>query len=251
MTVSILLYHEISGIKAGAHPYAVSVEAFEKQLQYLKAHQYRTILIAEYVEAEQNNKRDTDNRVILTFDDTHISNYVSAFPLLMKYGYCAEFFVVTKFIGRERNVLNRQQLIQMSDHGMSIQSHTHTHAFLNELSRDQIYSELMISKQIVEEIVGKRVTGLSCPGGRYTRSVVSIAQDVGYERVCVSRPGVRGVTDDMKVLGRFLVTSGTDLDSFWKIVERDRAYVARKILEYQIKGMLKKVLRNGLYDKVW
>lgn len=252
MTAPILMYHEICGVELPRHSYAVSVLQFEKQLEYINSNGYETILLEEYLQEIRGRRVGSKKKqVILTFDDAQASNYTRALPLLKRYGFKGIFFIPTSFIGRRPDLLDQRQIIEMSREGMSIQSHTHTHPFLNDLNLNQLRSEMETSKSILEGIIQKEVTLMSCPGGRFNRTVLEIAGEVGYKGLCISMPGVTVIDSNINLFGRSLICGSTTMKAFINIVTMNRAYAARKRLEYYLKDVTKRVIGNDLYHRFW
>ena len=253
MEIPVLMYHEIykTGKTDDRHPYAVSEEMFEKQLQYLKANNYQTLLIEDSKEQNGNGDMNSSKQIIITFDDTQVSNYMAALPLLKRYGFEAHYFISTFFVNKGKNFLNENQIREMSQKGMSIQSHTHTHAFLDDLDEDQMYAELKTSKTILEEIVKKDITLLSCPGGRFNKVLLGVAKEIGYKGVFTSIPGIKLTGNGIDVYGRFLISKDTDMQTFEQIIRMDRSYLLKKKLESSIKNSVKKIIGNKLYHNFW
>jgi len=253
MNIPVLMYHEI--YKASStnkcHSYAISHETFEKQLKYLKENNYQTLIFEGKVEHNKKRYLYNNKNVVITFDDTQLSNYTYAFPLLKEYGLRAIFFISTSFINQKENLLTEEQIAEMSKNGMSIQSHTHTHAFLNDLDEDRIYSELKTSKSILEDIVKKEVTLLSCPGGRFNRMLLKLVRKAGYNGIFVSTPGIYFSEDDIFVCGRHLISDDIDIPTFENIIRMNRNYIFRKRLESSIKNIARRMLGNNLYHNLW
>ena len=93
----VLMYHRIAG--PPTDPWALSVNPvhFEQQLQVLRS-KYKVISVDELI--EQHAHRTLSSRTVcITFDDGYCDNYLSAKPLLEKYGCPASFFLPTHFIG--------------------------------------------------------------------------------------------------------------------------------------------------------
>lgn len=134
---------------------------------------------------------------------------------------------------------------------MSIQSHTHTHAFLDDLSHNILFSELEVSKHILETIVNREVTIVSCPGGRFDRNTVTAAEQTEYKAICTSHPAMRRYQTNMYLLGRLLITRNTDVHAFAHIIGLKRTYVLNRVLQYYLKHSLRKALGNTLYHRVW
>lgn len=91
------MYHRIAEPPTDPWGLAVSPAHFEQQLQVL-CRNYRVIGTDELI--EQHARRTIPGRTVcITFDDGYRDNYLSAKPLLEKYGCPASFFLPTHFIG--------------------------------------------------------------------------------------------------------------------------------------------------------
>lgn len=84
--------------------------------------------------------------VILSFDDNRKGDITYAKPILDKYGFKATFFVIC---GKttDRGAMNWNDLAAMKQDGMDIESHTMTHAHLDNLTQRQLEFEIGGSKQ--------------------------------------------------------------------------------------------------------
>ena len=72
---------------------------FEQQIEYLVRHYH--IATGEEVRLFLTEKRRLpDNSVFITFDDGYENNFIEAFPILLRHGATAAFFLTTGFIGR-------------------------------------------------------------------------------------------------------------------------------------------------------
>jgi peptidoglycan/xylan/chitin deacetylase (PgdA/CDA1 family) len=90
-----------------------------------------------------SNSSSKPNRfVILNFDDSHRSQIDYAKPILDKYGLKATFFHVCGWIGNN----DWQQIADLKQDGMDIQSHTVEHPDLNKVSNEAIEHEVAGSK---------------------------------------------------------------------------------------------------------
>jgi len=187
-----------------------------------------------------------EKSVIITFDDGHLSNYTRAFPILQKYGFAATFFVTVKNIGSYDGV-RYEQLREMADSGISIQSHTMTHPFLSDLDAKQIHWELAESKSALELALGNPVNHLALPGGRYNSTVRNTAMEVGYQTVCTSNIGINTLTSDLYALRRLAIKRDTSFSTFCSIVEMKPLTVMRYKAKYSLLNGLKKTLGNKRY----
>ena len=90
--VPVLLYHQLGEPSV----YSVSVASFRTQLEYLKAHEYRTITPAQYAAWLRGGTLHVRKPILITFDDG-IASEAKASPLLARDGFRAVMFVVTGF----------------------------------------------------------------------------------------------------------------------------------------------------------
>lgn len=96
---TILMYHSIS--EPCTRSFVVSPSTFESQMAHL-ASRARVIPLEEYVVARLEDAPLERSSIIITFDDGYRDNFTNAFPVLMKYGLPATFFVSTDYIGTGR-----------------------------------------------------------------------------------------------------------------------------------------------------
>jgi hypothetical protein len=98
----ILRYHSVSTVADGTHlcldpGLAVAPDDFDRQCTYLKQH-YTVISLDEMVERLASGRTLPPKAVALTFDDGYLDNYTRAFPILMRHGLNATFYVTTNCI---------------------------------------------------------------------------------------------------------------------------------------------------------
>ncbi|MES2625736.1 MAG: polysaccharide deacetylase family protein [Pseudomonadota bacterium] len=85
-----------------------------------------------------------------------------------------------------------EQAAEMQQAGMEIGSHGHSHEILSHLSAEEQRSELMISKNLIEENINVPVEAIAYPvGGRptYTEETCRIAKECGYKLGFTFVPG--------------------------------------------------------------
>jgi hypothetical protein len=91
----------------------------------------------------------TNKVVMINFDDGWRSQLLYAKPILDKYGYKATFFIPCAKMGTAPYWMTWQDIAQLKNDMMDIESHTMTHAHLTELlsSPSQLTYEIGVSKQ--------------------------------------------------------------------------------------------------------
>ena len=239
---SIYMYHAVGSRKQleGADPYyAVSEHNFKEQIK----------LIGESVPlATQLAKDGFINNHCITFDDGHLSNYTVALQKLLECGLGAEFYINTANVGK-RNFMSWSQLKEMSELGMTIQSHGHTHPYFSELKDCEIENELKYSKSMIEDNIGKPVIVFAPPGGRYDNRVIRIAKNLGYKCIANSVPGTC-LKKPRFLVSRFSILASTK-NSTVVSYKRSHSYETLKLMsKYHTYSILKMVLGNKIYDKI-
>ncbi len=127
---------------------------------------------------------------MITFDDALEGVYRYAYPITEEYGIKGAVFVVTGFIGK-RNVwdatfgtsvrhIDRSAILELSDSGWIVGSHTVSHRALISLPEGEIRRELEYSKKYLEDLTGKEVWAVSYPFNLYDRRVLKLAREIGY-----------------------------------------------------------------------
>lgn len=189
----ILMYHRIDDMLIPGDKFSpgltVTVAKFDTEMAYLQSHGYRTIGLAELYGALYENKPLPPKSVVITFDDGYADNYLYAFPILKKYNQKATFFVVSNFFGASGYYMTAEQIKEMSDSGMDIESHTETHSNLSQLPKEKLETELMGSRAKIEALTGKPVYFLAYPFGRYSPLVEAETKAAGYLLAVTTRGG--------------------------------------------------------------
>lgn len=191
--VPILMYHRVDDMLIPGDSFSpgltVAVPKFDAEMAYLKNNGYQTVGLTELYQALYENKPLPPKTVIITFDDGYADNYLYAFPILKKYNLKATFFVVSNFFGASQYYLTAEQIKEMSDAGMDIESHTETHSNLSQLPKEKLETELRGSRAKIEALIGKPVYFLAYPYGRYSPLVEAETKAAGYLLAVTTRGG--------------------------------------------------------------
>ena len=154
-----------------------------------------------------NNKK---KGILLTFDDGFQNNYNNVIPILNSYDIPGLFFISTQHVIEPNNWLSfikqnmkkytvnqdilsadlkidyfdgltKDQIIKIANNPLhTIGSHTVTHPDLTKLSVTNIDSELINSKNYLENIINKPVEYFAYPYGNYNGIVVENVKKAGY-----------------------------------------------------------------------
>jgi peptidoglycan/xylan/chitin deacetylase (PgdA/CDA1 family) len=250
MHIPIFMYHEIykpeerprfQGLTNPA--YNLQLKTFERQMAWLAEKKIKTLIIEDLVSGKAANDGQA---VCLTFDDGWKGNYLHAYPVLLKQGFRATFFVAVGLIGRE-NYMTWEQLGLMQSSGMSIQSHALTHRPLAAMKEKDLLSELRESKNIIEGRLSSRVGHLSLPHGQKEERIWDLAKETGYRSICTSDvgfyvPGSRGPW-----LNRIIVGDGMPESRFRRVAQGESKALRKIAAVKRLKDTLKKAVGFRTY----
>ncbi len=121
----------------------------------------------------------TKKKIALTFDDgPHPKLTRDILDILDRYRVKATFFVVGK------QALQYPHLIKMQkSKGHSIGNHTYNHVDLTSMDEQTAATEIKACGKTIRGITGKAPHLFRPPGGNYNRSVIRLADTLGYTTV--------------------------------------------------------------------
>lgn len=96
------VYKHISPVENfdGRH---VSQKLFIQQMKFIKKY-FNIIKLEDFIEYNKNNKIIPKNSIIITFDDGYKNNYTIAYPILKKYQFPAQIFILPELINKKDNI---------------------------------------------------------------------------------------------------------------------------------------------------
>lgn len=247
MGIVVLMYHAVVDDDVSStydHHYSVSQNTFRQHVEFISKQDY---LIQTIPSLLSKNNLQRDGSVCVTFDDGAITDYDVAFPILCANNAKADFFINSSNVGSP-GFLDWQQIREMQKHGMSIQSHGHSHRYFDDLTDTEIRSELDTSKKSIEDNTGVEVSVFAPPGGRLKPAVWHIAEELGYKIICHSKPGVW--SNDLKGIPRFAILNSTTDSKFSQWINQDKKELLLSSTFYNIKYGVKKLLGNSGYEKL-
>ena len=246
---AILMYHELvvdgrplCGSDEGYTRYCVAEKTFNRQLNWLQAHGYQGWSLSQALDHSSNPNAG----VAITFDDGCETDALYAAPRLNEMGFSATFFVVTNWIGRS-GYLSRRQVRELRGAGFEIGAHSRSHRYLTDLDPDALRAEITECKNELEQLLGEGVDHFSCPGGRWSRAVSTVARDAGFRTVSTSRPGSVTESSDSFCLPRTAIVDGLSIHEFERICRGDRQWLG--IARSGLLSGAKRLMGNSLYEK--
>ena len=123
----------------------------------------------------------TEGMVSLTFDDSWLSQYTNALPILQTAGLKGTFYLTTQPVKEGWDDFMIPANIQdIAQKGHEIAGHTVTHADLTTLSNAKINQEIKNSKTYLQNLTGQTVVSLAYPYGSVSTKVKNLTKNAGY-----------------------------------------------------------------------
>ena len=210
----ILGYHRVGGFK-GDHVPTVSAETFERHLTFLTRGHYRVVGLQEVVSCLGRGQALPRHSVVITFDDGYEETHEVAWPLLKRFGFSAAVFVAPAEVGCP-GFVTWKHVTAMARDGLTIGCHSMHHSYLPLVGGDRLPEELVESKRMIEERIGRPVTLLSYPVGGFTPQVQSAVAQAGYLAACTTNRASAHPGIDPYALRRIKITERDgNLVLFW------------------------------------
>jgi peptidoglycan/xylan/chitin deacetylase (PgdA/CDA1 family) len=225
--LAILSFHKIGDPGPGGWNswFYIPEKTFAGHLRFLKDNGWNIIDVPTFLAGLRAPEKLPERAVLLTFDDGYRSVREVALPWLRRFGYPAVSFVSTGYIGGcsafdsgvepEEPICDWEDLRELQQQGISIQSHGVTHRGFSSLGPEEQEEELTRSKDVLEAQLGKRVEVFAFPygdnGGNPSESAKTL-EKVGFRAACIYGGGPNPLpVADTYLLARVAMGPETDL----------------------------------------
>jgi peptidoglycan/xylan/chitin deacetylase (PgdA/CDA1 family) len=242
-----LMYHEIAlpqrkhcQSEPGYVRYVISADEFETQMSVIQKLGLRGLSVGQALQF-------SSPAVAITVDDGCETDLLAVAPVLKRFDFNATFYITAGFLGGA-GYMSRNQLQELSGLGFEIGSHSMTHPYLSDLNESGLRREIVDSKLLLEDIIGRPVDHFSCPGGRYDSRTIIAVRNAGYRTLANSDPRANFRSTDFMDLGRVAITRGLTKANFEKLCLGETLW---KIgLSMRLRDTAKRLLGNTSYDRV-
>jgi hypothetical protein len=129
-SVIVLLYHRFEEKPRKGDTLAITPEEFDKEMAGIKDAGFTVIPMQDFIAWRHGDKAIPAKSCIITVDDGYLSGYDTGWPILKKYGYPFTVFIYIDYIGSGGKSISWDQLAEMRDAGVDIESHTYSHSHL-------------------------------------------------------------------------------------------------------------------------
>lgn len=240
----IVMYHQLTKNANKSGKYVLTLEQFEKDLQFLKSKGYQTVTVNRLMEFSQGKGELPEKAIMITFDDGNETIYEYALPLLEKYGFTAVGFVVGALADYYTGIddhnlnysyLNWQQIKEMSNGNIiEIQSHSFdSHKNTGNRSgikkkkgetieqyREFLCSDVSKMKTAMENNIGKAPVAFAFPFGSYSSESTEILKECGFKMTLTCEERVNKIKksepESLFGLGRYNRPEGISSESFFE-----------------------------------
>jgi peptidoglycan/xylan/chitin deacetylase (PgdA/CDA1 family) len=185
---AVFAYHDIDDDPANATTYLVRPEQFRSQLLSVLSWGLTFVELGELCDRHAAGE-PLDGLAALTFDDGLHGVYRCAFPVLQDLEIPATVFVVAD-PGSSRQAwpgsraMTDQELRALAESGITIGSHTLSHASLPDLDATALRHELVDSRARLADLVQHPVDLLAYPYGHHDPRVRAETRASGYRAAC-------------------------------------------------------------------
>lgn len=212
--VAILCYHRFEN---GKGQLIISPAEFDAQMKKLKESGLGVIPMRDFLAWRRGEKSIPPRSVLITLDDGWVSGYTDAWPILKKYNFPFTMFIYTDYVrGGPRSggkSMTWEQLEEMRDAGVDIECHTTTHSDLraarHKMSPDQyaayLQTELVTSRDLIEQRLAVKVEALAYPYGNYNELVEAKVKEANYPAAFTVNPQKVTFGSPAATLGRYAI----------------------------------------------
>ena len=221
--VPILLYHSVGTDAAPDYRrhWMVSPDRFRQQLEWLSSNGYRGITASALADYRISGGPLPPRPILITFDDG-LGDFASeALPVLTEFGFPATLFVVTGCVGStsrwlarlgegDRPMLSWSELRELQDQRVECGAHTCSHPQLDVISLAAAKAEIVLSKAVLEEKLGRPVRSFAYPHGYTSSAIRRLVQDAGFSLGFGVRNGASSKRQHDFGLSRITITEEVD-----------------------------------------
>ena len=180
--VPVMMYHDILPKKEVF--FDVTPEELEADFELIKSKGATPISLDQLMIHLRTGSPLPEKPILLTFDDGYGGHYEYVYPLIKKYKYPAVFSVYVKNMGINtgRSHVTWEQLKTMAaDSLVTIAGHSQSHPpDLTKLSDEELISEVVKSKEILEKNLGESIRYYTYPTGKNDARVRKLVSEAGY-----------------------------------------------------------------------
>jgi peptidoglycan/xylan/chitin deacetylase (PgdA/CDA1 family) len=219
--VPVLLYHAVGDDVSGPlGPYTLPLRDFRDHMAWIADQGYTTLTVRRLSELRAAGDELPPRPLVITFDDGLADFARDALPVLRRFGHACTMYVTTaatwssapRTLGGRRT-MSAREVAAAAGEGVEMGAHGHEHHQLDLLPASRVRTELQVSKDRLEQIVGEEVASFAYPHGYHRAVTRRLVREAGFTSGAAVRNRVSHLEDDPWALARIMLTSGQRVDS--------------------------------------
>jgi peptidoglycan/xylan/chitin deacetylase (PgdA/CDA1 family) len=217
----IIFYHRVSDDRDDL---AVPPRHFRAHMDWLASAGYRVVDVLEAARLLDEQASTPAKTVGLSFDDGFLDVAENALPVLAEHGFRATVFVSTgvadgratfSWYRRQPPVIGWDDMRALDAGGtLGFEAHTVTHPNLLAVSDDAARAEIVDSKQVLEDRLGRPVRAFCYPAGLFGDRERTFVAEAGYSVAVSCEPGRNVPLGDRLALRRLQIDARDELLDF-------------------------------------
>lgn len=227
LRVPVLMYHAVATDPDDAtRALSVAPEAFAEQMALIAERGLTPVDTAALAAHWRSGRPLPDRPVLITFDDGYEGVHRHALPELTRHGFPATLFVTTGWLrgpyatgAAPDRMLDWDQVRALADAGVEIGGHTHSHPQLDQLDDHRLRTELIHSKEILSDQLGRTPVSFAYPFGYSSRRVRQAVRETGYAQALAVGNGLARRAQGPYALRRLTVRRSTDTAEFERLLD--------------------------------
>ncbi len=244
VALPVVMYHQLTKSESRAGKYILTVEQFERDLQFLKKYGYKSLSVSQLLDFADGKNDIPEKSIMLTFDDGYETVYEYALPLLEKYGFNAVVFVVgaladyyTEIDDHNLNYsylnwdqikeLSENKIIDIQSHSFDLHKNTGNRSGMKkkkgetfEQYSEFLYEDVSKMKERMIAAVGYEPSAIAYPFGSYSEESAGILKKSGIKIAFTCEERVNKIkkaeSDWLFRLGRYNRPNGISSESFFE-----------------------------------
>jgi len=226
INIPILCYHNFNPTVPGSM--SLKPSKFEAQIKWIQDNGFTVIPLKEAVAYLAGERASLPPKaVVITVDDGWQSVYTYMLPLVKKYHIPVTLFIYPETISKGAHALTWNELEELQKIPFfDIQSHTYSHPNFKQEKRHRSFAsyekfvtaELVNSKKILEEKLGKKITLLAWPFGIYDKYLEQKAAEAGYTMAFSIDARTANKSYRSMAQPRFMIVDGQSTKTFQAII---------------------------------
>ncbi|RIJ41958.1 polysaccharide deacetylase family protein [Pontibacter oryzae] len=219
--VPILCYHQIRDWAGSdsklAKTYIVPERRFEEHIKMLADSGYHTILPDQLMAYLTTGASLPEKPIMLTFDDTNLTQYETATPILEKYNFKGVFFIMTVSLGRPR-YMSKAQVKDLAARGHAIGNHTWDHHQVKKYESQDWETQVSKPKQDLGEITGAPINYFAYPFGLWNTQGIPELKNRGI-KASFQLAAKRDSIDPLHTIRRIIASGYWSPNSLYKNIK--------------------------------